>query len=153
MAWGDTVAQLRREATISHANGKWAAAKKSFEQLVDKDSENFKNWLGLGECWLNLDDPVRAQEMLRKAVALRSGDARARLQLGRALDRDGRRLGALHQWRTAQDLKPRIELTHDERQRVVHSLGSLRPASATRSSTQSSSTFPTCCASCAAIST
>ncbi|MDH7796114.1 MULTISPECIES: glycosyltransferase [unclassified Beijerinckia] len=128
ISWSDDLSQLRREATVSHANGKWASAKKSFEQLVNKDGENFKNWLGLGECWLNLDDPVRAQEILRKAVALRPGDARARLQLGRALDRDGRRLGALHQWRTAKALKPRIELTSDERQRVAHSVDSFRKA-------------------------
>ncbi|HEV2571052.1 glycosyltransferase [Methylocella sp. CPCC 101449] len=128
VSWTDDLSQLRREATVSHANGKWAAAKKSFEQLVQKDGDNFKNWLGLGECWLNLDEPVRAQEMLRKAVALRPSDARARLQLGRALDRDGRRLGALYQWRTARTLKPRIELSTDERLRVAHSIDSLRAA-------------------------
>lgn len=70
-------AKVKREEIVSRMG--------MFEQVLEIDSEDLLANYGMGSCLLDLDEPGRALEYLRKAIEIKPNHTVAYLDLGRAL--------------------------------------------------------------------
>jgi Flp pilus assembly protein TadD len=60
----------------------------------------------LAAAWLQLDRPTRAEQAARLAVSLAPASPEARFNLGKALERLGRRREAIDEYRRLPDFEP-----------------------------------------------
>jgi tetratricopeptide (TPR) repeat protein len=72
-------------ADMAGRAGDWKQVAIALEQLVRRYPNQADYWYNLGLAHLNLDNPLRAIQVLRKAVSLSPRDRDAGLQLARAL--------------------------------------------------------------------
>lgn len=83
-------AQVKREETVSRMG--------MFEQVLAIDSQDLLANYGMGSCLLELDEPGRALEYLRKAIEIKPSHTVAYLDLGRALLALDKRKEAADAW-------------------------------------------------------
>jgi predicted TPR repeat methyltransferase len=118
----DTAALLR-EALALHQRGRLAEASTLYGQVLALEPRQFDALHLSGVIARQLGDPARAVDLIRAALEVDGGQARAHCNLGASLQDLGRTEAALQAYETALRLDPRYALAWNNRGNTLRRLG------------------------------
>jgi protein O-GlcNAc transferase len=116
------------EANRHLAQGRLAAAERSYRQAVALAPADAQAWSNLGCTLWKLDRLAEAEACLVRAITLRSNFAEAHNNLGGVLEAMGRLEEASHQYRTAISIDPKQAQPYCNLGAVLHRLGRFEEA-------------------------
>jgi predicted TPR repeat methyltransferase len=116
-------AALLREALALHQQGRLEQARTLYGQVLALDPRQFDALHLSGVIARQLGDPARAVDLIRAALQVDAGQARAHCNLGASLQDLGQAEAALHSYETALRLDPRYALAWNNRGNTLRRLG------------------------------